>query len=302
MKQCSRCGTDILTGQLVCPHCGKPQRQPRRVRCRHCGNVASRSLETCPDCGEPLRQDWLRPLLTLLVTVAALAAVGFVVIGLWQALSRFQPTLAVSTVQAVASEVPVLVLVEVPTLTPSLTPSSTPTPTNTPTATTTPSLTPTPTLTSTPTETPTATPTSTPTPTATRVPPTAKPTVVPSDTPTPVPTAAPPTLLEPADGEGFGGRNAVVKLVWTSGHTLKPDECYRVTVQWTEQGALAANEVCVQDTAWFMPDSLYLRADQETDRLYTWSVRLARRTTDANGNARFVPFSPESEEWSFHWR
>ena len=300
MKQCSRCGTDILTGQLVCPHCGKHQRRPRRVRCRHCGTVASRSFETCPGCGEPLRHDWLRPILMLLVSIAGIAAVAFVVYSLWQAFSRFQPTLAVSTVQAVASEVPVLV--EVPTLTPSLTPSSTPTPTNTPTATTTPSLTPTPTLTATPTETPTPTPTETPTPTATRVRPTATPTVLPSDTPTPEPTAAPPTLLEPADGEAFGGKDAIIKLVWTSGYTLRPDECYRVKVRWTEQGAMAANEVCVQDSLWFMPESLYLRADQETDRLYYWSVDLARRTTDANGIQRFQPFSPVSEEWTFHWR
>jgi RNA polymerase subunit RPABC4/transcription elongation factor Spt4 len=300
LKQCSRCGTDILTGQLVCPHCGKPQRRPRRVRCRHCGTVASRSLETCPGCGEPLRQGWLRPLVTLVAAVVGVAAVALVAFGLWQAFNKFQPTLAVSTVQAVASEVPVLV--EVPTLTPSLTPSSTPTPTNTPTATTTPSMTPTPTLTATPTETPSPTPTETPSPTATRVPPTATPTVLPSDTPTPVPTAPPPTLLEPADGEAFGGKDAIVKLVWSSGYTLGPDECFRVTVQWTEQGAMAANEVCVQDTLWFMPESLYLRADQETDRLYSWSVEVARRITDVSSNVRFQPFSPSSEERSFHWR
>jgi hypothetical protein len=65
---------------------------------------------------------------------------------------------------------------------------------------------------------------------------------------------------------------------------------------------MAANEVCVQDTLWFMPESLYLRADQETDRLYAWSVDLARRKTDANDNVRFEPFSPASEEWTFHWR
>ena len=126
--------------------------------------------------------------------------------------------------------------------------------------------------------------------------------MIPTETPTPEPTPVPPTLLEPEDGEGYGGRDAIIKLVWTSSHTLKPSECYLVTVRWTEQGAMAANEVCVQETLWFMPESLYLRADQETDRVYFWSVEVARRSTDSEGNQRFVPFSQASEEWSFHWR
>ena len=35
-------------GQLVCPHCGKPQRRPRKARCRHCGTVSRGDLEVCP--------------------------------------------------------------------------------------------------------------------------------------------------------------------------------------------------------------------------------------------------------------
>ena len=126
MKRCSRCGADILTGQLVCPHCGKPQRQPRQVRCRYCGTVSSRSLKVCPACGERLRHDWLRPILLTVAIMAGIVLGALVAPWLHSTLSRWRPSVAVSTVQAVASEVPVLV--EVPSVTPSLTPSITPTP------------------------------------------------------------------------------------------------------------------------------------------------------------------------------
>ena len=301
MKKCSRCGTELLTGQLVCPHCGKPQRRPRRVRCRHCGTISTRSLQVCPSCGEQLRQDWLRPALIVaaLVIVVALA----LVVGPWlvQSLEQFRPSLAISTVQAMASEMPVLV--EVPTLTPSLTPSVTPTPTNTPTLTPVPSATPSPTRTPTPTATPTATPTETvtPTPTRTRIP--ATPTR-PTDTPTPLPTVSPvppPTPLEPEDGAPFG-EGADFRLSWRSTHTLKPDECYLVTIRYTHDGAEVGLPVCVQQTFWWVDDALYLQADQETGRVYYWSVRVVRKETDADGKEAFTPLGPPSEERSFYWR
>lgn len=298
MKKCSRCGTEVQTGQLVCAQCGKPQRRPRNLRCRHCGTVSSRALEVCPSCGEALRRDWLRPL-TVGAVLVALILVGLVVVPwLQQSLKGFQPPLAVSTVQAVASEVPVLVLVEVPTLTPTSVPTKTPTPTITPTATPTPSLTPTPTPTVTPTETPTPTPTWTPTPTVTR----AQPSAVPTETATPVPTVAPPTPLRPEDGALFSGENAKIELAWTSGHTLKPDECFLVTVRWTERGAPSSTQVCIQATSWFVDGSLYLRADQETDREYDWGVQLAREERGDSGQDTFTPFSPSGRERSFHWR
>jgi RNA polymerase subunit RPABC4/transcription elongation factor Spt4 len=301
LKKCSRCGTEVQTGQLVCPHCGKPQRKPRQARCRHCGTVSSRSFEVCPACGEPLRHDWLRPILIGAIVVIG-TAVGLVVaVWLRQSLLSFRPSVAVSTVQAVVSEVPVLV--QVPTLTPSLTPSVTPTPTNTPRPTATPSMTPSPTLTPTPTETPSPTPTRTPTATPTKVYPTwtPKPKETPTATPTPAPTVALPTLEEPEDEAPFSGVKAIIKLAWSSSHTLKPGECYLVTVRWTEGGAPTGTENCVQEMFWFVVESLYLRADQETDRLYRWSVRVVRKETDSNGEAVFVPLSSSSEERSFYW-
>jgi hypothetical protein len=57
----------------------------------------------------------------------------------------------------------------------------------------------------------------------------------------------------------------------------------------------------VQDTFWFVDDSLHLRADQETDRLYRWSVQVVRKGTDSSGDDVFVPLSSSSEEWSFYW-
>ena len=293
----------MLDGQAVCPHCGKPQRQPRQVHCRYCGSVGSRGLEVCPNCGEPLRQDWLRPILIASIAVVFLGSAYFGGSWLVERLASFRPAAAVGTVQALVSDVPGFV--EVPTLTPSLTPSTTPTPTPTPTTTPTPTQTPLPTLTytptPTPTNTPTATPTDTPLPTPTRVRPSATPTP-PPPTPTPLPTVVPPVLLLPEDGAPYDGEKAIIKLSWQSRHTLESDECYLVSVRWTEGGAPAATAVCVQQTQWFADASLYLRADQETDRVYYWSVRVVQGQLDDDGQATYTPLSPASEERSFFWR
>lgn len=299
MKKCSRCGTDIVTGQVACPHCGKPQRQPGRARCRYCGTVSSRSLTVCPGCGERLRHDWLRPLVYALAIVLGLALVLAVGPSLRQGIARFRPSGAVSTVQAMASDVPVLVAI--PTLTPSLTPSVTPTPTTTPTTTPTPSLTPTPTSTPVPTETPTPLPTETPTPTATRARASRTPTS-PPPTPTPLPTVVPPVLVEPEDEAPFDTQRAIIKLAWRGSYTLTQNDFYEVSLRWREAGSPATNLVYVQETFWFVPEALYLRADQETDRVYYWSVRLVHKEADAEGNEVVVPLSSASEEWAFYWR
>jgi RNA polymerase subunit RPABC4/transcription elongation factor Spt4 len=303
LKKCGRCGTEILAGQLVCPHCGKPQRRAREVRCRHCGTVSSRSLVTCPACGEPLRHDWLRPVLLGSVVFFGVL-LGFVV-GPWlqRGAESFRPPLNLGTVQAAVSEVPVLV--QVPTITPSLTPSITPTPTQTPTRTPTPSLTPTPTTTPTPTQTPTSTATETPTATATRVWPTwtAMPKTPATATPSPTAAIAPPVLLQPEDNAPFfNGERANITLVWAGSHSLRADECFLVTLRWTERGAPANNLICVRQTSWFVPNALYLRADQETERKYSWSVRVARQSTGSNGSLSYIPLSAPSVEWSFYWK
>ena len=234
-----------------------------------------------------MKRDWLRPILLGGLVVVAIALGALIAPWLRQTLGSFRPAVAVSTVQAVASEVPVLV--KVPTLTPSLTPSITPTPTNIPTTTPTPTITPSPTLTPTPTDTPAPTDTPTPSPT-------------PTYTPTPVPTVAPPTHIKPADGEPFNGEKANIKLAWMSSHTLKPDEYYELLVRYTHGGAQPVVPVYVQETFWWVDDRLYLQADQETEFIYYWSVRLVRKEVDAGGNETYVPISPPSEEWSFYWK
>jgi hypothetical protein len=256
-------------------------------------------MQICPSCGEPLARSWLKPVLTAAALLVGVALV--LVAGLWlrQNLERFEPAVAVSTVQAVASEVPVLI--DVPTLTSTLTPSLTPTPTDTLTPTPTPSLTPTPTKTPTPTETPTPTPTETPTPTVTVVRPTETP-ETPTATLTPVPSIEPPTLESPKDGEPFDGIRATIKLAWQSSHTLLPDEFYEVTLRYVHLGGDVLMPVQVQETFWFVDKQLYLQADKETDRVYHWSVRVVRKETDSDGNELVSPLSPVSEEWSFFWR
>jgi hypothetical protein len=47
---------------------------------------------------------------------------------------------------------------------------------------------------------------------------------------------------------------------------------------------------------------LYGEADQETNRVYYWSVRVVRMGTDDEGREIYVPLSPPSEERRFYWR
>ena len=299
MKKCSRCKTEILDGQLVCPQCGKPQRSPRRIRCRYCGTMSSQGLAMCPHCGERLRQDWLRPTLMaggFLLLVALALLVGP---RLLQGLEGFRPARAIGTVQAMASEVPVLL--DVPTLTPSLTPSITPSPTSTPTSTPTPSITPSPTLTPMPTPTATAIPTDTPspTPTQTRRPPTP---TRPPPTPTPLPTVPAPVLLVPEDGVSFTGANAVIRLAWQGTLPLAAGQCFLLTVGYVRGGSPVELAMCLRDTQWWADSGLYLQADQETGREYRWWVRVAREELDESGNTRYVPLGPASSERTFYWR
>ena len=100
----------------------------------------------------------------------------------------------------------------------------------------------------------------------------------------------------------FTGETADIELTWSGSHLLQPSEYYMVHVRWTENGAPNFTEVSVQGTSWFVSELLYLRADLETERVYYWSVHLARKETDAEGNETFVPFSPSSEERSFYWK
>lgn len=271
------------------------------MRCRHCGTSSSPGLRVCPACGEPLQREWLRPLALSVAIVVGLVLGLLVGPSLYRTVRRFQPAVAWTTVQAAASAVPVLV--EVPSLTPSLTPSITPTPSQTPTPTPTPSLTPTPTSTPTPTTTPSPVPTGTHTPTPTRAWPTWTP-VRPTATltPVPAPTVDAPTLVEPEDGSSFDGDKAIIRLGWNSNHTLGRDDCYLVTVRWTQGGAPASTQSCLQETMLFVDKALYLQADQETGRTYRWSARVARKTSGADGAGGYVPLSPPSEEWSFSWK
>jgi hypothetical protein len=287
-----------LQGQLVCPQCGKFLPRLRRVRCRNCGTLSDQGLEVCPHCGEQLKQDWVRPLLVAVVLVIAAALVMLIGPRLLQGLEEFHPARAIRTVQAMASEVPVLV--QVPTLTPSLTPSITPLPTSTPTSTPTPTITPSPTLTPRPTATFTPTPTGTPPPTPTQTRRPATPTLPPS-TPTPLATVPAPVPLDPEDGSSYG-QGAVFRLTWQSNHTLKPDECFLLIVSYAQNGSSVELPLCLQATQWWVDDGLYLQADQETGRAYHWKVLVVREETGEDGNPSYVPLGPASQERTFYWR
>ena len=117
-----------------------------------------------------------------------------------------------------------------------------------------------------------------------------------------MPTIEPPTLESPRDEEPFDGVRSTIKLAWQSSHTLLPDEFYEVTLRYVHLGGDVTIPVHLQETFWFVDKGLYLQADQETERVYQWSVRVVRKETDADGNEVVTPLSPPSEEWSFYWR
>lgn len=260
--------------------------------------MSTRGLQVCPHCGERLKQDWLRPLLLVVTMVGAVALLVLAGPRLIQTMKEFRPARAVGTLQAMVSDMPVLV--EVPSLTPSLTPSITPSPTSTPTSTPLPSATPSPTLTPRPTATPTATPTytSSPTPTRTRRPATPTPKL---PTPTPLPTVAAPVLLAPEDESTQAGEDAIIELAWQSSHTLRSDECFLLTVSYVANGFVVEIPKCLQESQWWADAGLYLQADQETGRAYHWKVLVAQKEVDEAGNESYVPLSPESTEWTFYW-
>lgn len=256
----------------------------------------------CPTCGETLQSDWLRPLLLGGIVVAGLVLGLLVGPSLYRALTSFEPEIAAGTVQAVAEDMPVLV--HVPTLTPSCTPSVTPTPTKTPTPTSTPTITPSPTLTPTPTHTPTATSTPTVTPTPTRAWPTwtpVTPTTVPP-TATPEPVLAAPELIMPENRTVYDGEDTNIELTWRSSHILNSDEYFEVTVRYVSQGTTVSVPVYVQRASWFVSRMLYGKADQESERRYTWSVRLVRKRASASGSDEYVPISGWSDERVFVWK
>jgi hypothetical protein len=107
--------------------------------------------------------------------------------------------------------------------------------------------------------------------------------------------------VEPEDRAPFG-ESDIFRLAWRSSHTLNPDECYLVEVRYTRDGGEVKVPACVQQTYWWVDRALYGQADQNTGRVYYWTVRLAQKQTDASGNETFVPLGPASEEWSFYWR
>jgi len=225
--------------------------------------------------------------------------------SLYRSLTSFEPELAVSTVQAVAADMPVLV--HVPASPPAQTGALRPPPPTTPTSPPTPTIPPSPTLTPTPTHTPTATPTPTITPTPTRAWPTwtpvtpGTPTSVPS-TATPEPVLAAPELLIPESGVVYEGEGTSIELTWRSSHTLASDEYFEVMIRYVSGGATVSSPVYVQRPSWFVSKLLHGKADQESERLYTWSVRLVRKHTADDGTDEFTSISGWSEERAFHWK
>ncbi len=103
------------------------------------------------------------------------------------------------------------------------------------------------------------------------------------------------------DGTPYHGPSNGPTLTWSGDYALRTGECFRVTVRWTELGSPALTQVCVAGNSWRVPQELYARADQQTDRTYEWSVAVARVQTAADGQTAYVALGPESLVWSFTW-
>ena len=108
-------------------------------------------------------------------------------------------------------------------------------------------------------------------------------------------------MLEPEDESSYG-RDAIFRLAWQSEYTLKPGECFLLTVGYVQNGSEVELDMCMQDRQWWVNDGLYLQADQETGRAYQWWVTVVREETGDDGNVSYIPMGPSSEKWTFYWR
>jgi predicted Ser/Thr protein kinase len=146
----------------------------------------------------------------------------------------------------------------------------------------------------TPTRRPTRTPAPTPTPTPMWIPPA----VTPTSTPVVVKYPAP-RLVEPKDGNPFGGDFGVT-LKWEPvALELEADECYRVSlytmysnqVDWS-----GSSDYCVKETEYVPPDFIVDRSDTHE---FTWFVWVSLDQQDASGE--WIRLSPDSEKRTFSW-
>jgi hypothetical protein len=106
----------------------------------------------------------------------------------------------------------------------------------------------------------------------------------------------------PENGASYNGPDTNIELTWRSSHTLAASEYFEVAVRYVSSGSRVSVPVYVQRTSWFVSKLLHGKADQESDRRYTWSVRLVRKRTGAEGNDEYVPLSGWSEERTFYWK
>ncbi len=208
-QTCSRCGSKIPEGHVICPVCGASASKRRDyVRCSHCLHRAPAELTLCPHCGrelKPWRADkWVAAgSLIILLGLWLMFGNGLALLGqAGNALGQLLPPPVTPVTDVVALAPAATATQPSPTPTDTLSPTATATATFAPTATFTPIITPTeqpptaaPLATSTisatlAAQTPTITPTQAVTPTSTSTP-TA--TVTPTSTPSPTltPTASP---------------------------------------------------------------------------------------------------------------
>ena len=106
----------------------------------------------------------------------------------------------------------------------------------------------------------------------------------------------------PEAGAVFNGSNTNIEFIWQSSHTLTANEYFEIAVRYVSQGNPVVVPVYVQRASWFVSEMLYGQADLESEREYSWSVRLVRKRSGSDGNDEYVPISGWSDERDFYWK
>jgi len=146
-------------------------------------------------------------------------------------------------------------------------------------------------------------------PPADYVPPTATP-KRPTKTPTPTPTATPsitlpaPILSSPGDNSSFGGKEALIELIWQPLPTGIPAGAEYVVAIGVQVGPDQVDWRLIEPVGasanFHVPEWLFGQAPQEFGRAYVWYVQAAM--VSRNGDeVQTIPISQPSESRKFYW-
>lgn len=110
------------------------------------------------------------------------------------------------------------------------------------------------------------------------------------------------SLLVPADGAVFEGRDSVILLIWTSVGILDEDEWYVVRLRWADAEPGEALLYWTKATSFRVPSDAYAPGSGESQR-WRWRVLVMRRTSTAeDGTWIGEEIRPASATRAFYWK